>query len=87
MWSAEQNISRAGKGVFHEIPSHLFEKSSWNLYRFFFSSLSRKYVHAVAYTVVFVGPARFLFNAYVGCNATCPLSSSCSNKNDAHGVA
>ena len=31
--------------------------------------------------VVFVGAAHFVFNAYPGRNATCPLSS-CSNKND-----
>ena len=40
----------------------------------------------VAYTVVFVGPAHFVFNAYKGRNATWPLSS-CSNKNDGHTVA
>ena len=49
--------------------------------RFFPSSFNRKYVHTVACTVVFVGPAHFVFNAYTGRNATCPLSS-CSNKND-----
>ena len=49
--------------------------------RFFPSSFNRKYVHTVACTVVFVGPAHFVFNAYPGRNATCPLSS-CSNKND-----
>ena len=43
------------------------------------SSFNRKYVHLVACTVVFVGPACFVCNAYLGCNATCPLSS-CSNK-------
>ena len=49
--------------------------------RFFPSSFNRKYVHTVACTVVFEGPAHFVFNAYLGHNATCPLSS-CSNKND-----
>ena len=49
--------------------------------RFFPSSFNRKYVHTVACTVVFVGPARFVFNAYPGRIATCPLFS-CSNKND-----
>ena len=54
--------------------------------RSFPSSFNRKYVHMVAYTVVFVGPAHFDFNAYPGRNATC-LLSSCSNKNDGHAVA
>ena len=57
---------------------------------FFSSSFKRKYVHTfvhtVARTVVFVGPAGFVFNAYAGRNTTCPLSS-CSNKNDGHAVA
>ena len=48
--------------------------------RFFPSSFNRKYVHTVACTVVFVGTAHFVFNAYPGRNVTCPLSS-CSNKN------
>ena len=52
------------------------------------SGVNRKYVHTVACTVVFVGPAgrHFVFNAYTGRNATCPLFS-CSNKNDGHAVA
>ena len=54
--------------------------------RFFPSSFNRKYVHTVACAVVFVGPAHFVFNAYPGRNATCPLSS-CSNNNDGHAVA
>ena len=54
--------------------------------RSFLSSFNRKYVHTVACTVVFVGPARFVCNAYPGRDATCPLSS-CSNKNDGHAVA
>ena len=53
--------------------------------RFFPSSFNRKYGHTVACTVDFVGPAHFVFNAYPGRNATCPLSSW-SNKNDgSHG--
>ena len=63
------------------IPGHVLEKNTWNLYTFFPSSFNRKYVHTVACTVVFEGPAHFVFNAYPGRNATCPLSS-CSNKND-----
>ena len=54
--------------------------------RSFPSSFKRKYVHMVACTVVFVGPAHFVVNAYPGRNATCTLSS-CSNKNDGHAVA
>ena len=54
--------------------------------RSFPSSFKRKYVHMVACTVVFVGPAHFVFKAYPGRNAPCPLSS-CSNKNDGHAVA
>ena len=66
------------------IPGHILEKNTGTFVRFFRSSFNRKYVHAVACTVVFqvfVGPAHFVFNAYLGRNATCPLSS-CSNKND-----
>ena len=43
--------------------------------RLFPSSFNRKYVHTVACTVVFVGPAHFVFNDYPGRNATCPLSN------------
>ena len=54
--------------------------------RFIPSSFNRKYVHTVACTVVFVGPAfcvqrLTLIRANPGRIATCPLSS-CSNKND-----
>ena len=35
MWSAEQNISQAGKGVFHKIPGHVRDKNIGNLYTFF----------------------------------------------------
>ena len=67
--------------VFSKIPGHFLEESTRNPFGFFPSSFNRKYVHTVACTVVFVGPAHFVFNAYTGRNATCPLSS-CSNKND-----
>ena len=63
------------------IPGHVLEKNTQNLYKFFPSSFNRKYVYTVACTVVFVGPAHFVFNAYPGRNARCPLSN-CSNKND-----
>ena len=29
MWSAEQNISQAGKGVFHKIPGHARDKNTF----------------------------------------------------------
>ena len=35
MWSAEQNISLEGKGVFHKIPGHVLDKNTGNLYTFF----------------------------------------------------
>ena len=64
------------------IPGHVLEKNTRNLYTFFFpSSFNRKYVHTIACAVVFVGPAHFVFNAYPGRNATCPLPS-CSNKSE-----
>ena len=88
-WSAEQNISQAGKSVFHKIPAFpvmSLTKILETFIRSFPSSFNRKYVHMVACTVVFVGPACFVCNAYPGRNATCPLSS-CSNKNDGHAVA
>ena len=71
-WSAEQNISQAGKSVFHKIPGHVLEKILETFIRSFPSSFSRKYVH----TVVFLGTARFVCNAYSGCNSTCPFSST-----------
>ena len=50
--------------------------------RFFPSFFNRKYVHTVACTVVLaLLDPHFVFNAYPGRIATCPLSS-CSNKND-----
>ena len=73
MWSAEQNISQAGKGVFHKIPAFpvmSLTKILETFIRSFPSSFNRKYVHTVACTVVFVGPARFVCNAYPGRNAT-----------------
>ena len=82
MWSTVQNISQSKKRCFpHDSWSCPWEKYSKPLYVFFPSPFNRKYVHTVACTVVFVGPAHFVFNAYPGRNATCPLSS-CSNKND-----
>ena len=67
--------------VFSKIPGHFLEENTRNPFGFFPSSFNRKYVHMVACTVVLVRPAHFVFNAYPGRNATCPLSS-CSNKND-----
>ena len=88
MWSAQQNISQAGKGVFPRFPVMSLKKILETFISSFPSSFNRKYVHTVACNckVVFVGPARFVCNAYSGRNATCPLSS-CSNKNDGHAVA
>ena len=76
MWSAEQNISQAGKGVFHKIPGHVRDKNTGNLYTFFSFLFQQK-----------IRPHGYLNgNAYPGRNATCPLSS-CSNKNVGHAVA
>ena len=86
MWSAEQNISQAGKDVFPRFLVMSLRKKLEPFIGFFPSSeVNRKYVHTVACMAVFVGPAErhFKFNAYPGRNATCPLSS-CSNKNDGH---
>ena len=83
MWSAEKNISQAGKGVFPRFLVTSLKKILEPFIGFFPSSgVNRKYVYTVACTVVFVGPAgrHFVFNAYSGRNATCPLFS-CSNKN------
>ena len=85
MWSAEQNISQAGKGVFHKIPAFpvmSLTKILETFIRSFPSSFNKKYVHTVACTVVFVGPARFVCNAYPGRNATCLLC-----KDDGQAVA
>ena len=68
------------------LPDHVLHKMLETFIRSFPYSFNRKYVHKLACTVVFVGPAHFVFNAYPGRNATCPLSS-CSNKNDGHAVA
>ena len=82
MWSTVQNISQSSKRCFpHDFWSCPWEKYSKPLYVFLPSSFNRKYVHKVACTVVFVGPVHFVFTAYPGDNATCPLSN-CSNKND-----
>ena len=89
MWSAEQNISQAGKGVFPKFLVMSFTKILEPFIGFFLSSgVNRKCVHTVACTVIFVGPAgrHFVFKAHPGRNATWPLSS-CSNKNDGHAVA
>ena len=92
MWNTVQNtaenISQSRKRCFpHDSWSCRWEKYSKPLYVFFPpSGVNRKYIHTVACTVVFVGPAHFVFNAYPGRNATCRLSS-CSNKNDGHVVA
>ena len=75
--------------MLHKIPAFTvmsLTKILETFIRSFPSSFNRKYVHTVAFTVVFVGPSRFVCNAYAGSNATCPLSS-CSNKNDGHAVA
>ena len=77
------------KGVFHKIPAFpvmSLTKILETFIRSFSSSFNRKYFQTVACTVVFVGPARLVCNAYLGRNATCSFSS-CSNKNDGHAVA
>ena len=70
MWSAKQNISQAGKGVFPRFLVMPLRKIRENFIGFFSSSFERKYVHTfvhtVACTIVFVGPAGFVFNAYAG---------------------
>ena len=62
-----------------KIPGHVLENNTRNLYGFFSSSFKIKYVHTfvhtVACTVVFVGPAGF------GFNATCPLSFQLFQRN------
>ena len=72
MWSAKQNISQAGKGVFPRFLVMSLRKILETFIGFFSPSFKRKYVHTfvhtAACTVVFVGPAGFVFNA------TCPLS-------------
>ena len=86
---AEILVEWIAPGVFHKIPAFPIMSSTKILETFIRSfpySFNRKYVHKLACTVVFVGPAHFVFNAYPGRNATCPLSS-CSNKNDGHAVA
>ena len=77
MWRAKQNISQAGKGVFPRFLLMSLRKILETFIRFFSPSFKRKYVHTFVHTVactnVFVGPAGFVFNAYVGRNTTCPL--------------
>ena len=72
MWSAKQNISQAGKGVFPRFLVMSLRKILETFIGVFSPSFKRKYVHTfvhtAACTVVFVGPAGFVFNA------TCPLS-------------
>ena len=72
MWSAKQNISQAGKGVFPRFLVMSLRTILETFMGFFSSSFKIKYVHTfvhtVACTVVFVGPAGF------GFNATFPLS-------------
>ena len=58
--------------MFHKIPGHILDKNAGNLYKLFPSSFNTKYVHAVAWRVIFVGPARFVCNAYPGRNGACP---------------
>ena len=71
-----QNISQSRKFVFHMIPGHVLEKNTRNLYTFFSFLFQQKIrPHGRLYG------RHFVFNAYPGRNATCPLSS-CSNKND-----
>ena len=63
MWSAEQNICQAGKGVFYKIPAFpvmSLTKILETFSRYFPPSFNRKYVHTVASTVVFVAPARLV---------------------------
>ena len=55
--------------------------------RFVPSSFNKKYVHTVACTVVLVGPARFVFNAYPGRNASCAHFSCSKKKNEGREVA
>ena len=77
MWSAEQNISQAGKRVFHKIPAFpvmSLTKILETFIRSFPSSFNRKYAHTVACTVVFVGPARFVCNVRLSVRQ-CYLSS------------
>ena len=68
----ETKYQSSRKRCVPKIPGHVLEKNTRNLYRFFSSSFKTKYVqtfvHTIACTVVFVGPADFVFNA------TCPLS-------------
>ena len=68
----ETKYQSSRKRCIPKIPGHVLEKNTRNHYRFFSSSFKTKYVHTfvhtIACTVVFVGPAGFVLNA------TCPLS-------------
>ena len=79
MWSAKQKYQSSRKRCVPKIPGHVLENNTRNLYGFFSSSFKIKYVHTfvhtVACTVVFVGPAGF------GFNATCPLSFQLFQRN------
>ena len=69
MWSVEQNIGQVEKGVFYKILAFLvmsLTKILETFKRFFPSSFNRKYLHTVACTVVFIGAAHFVCNAYLG---------------------
>ena len=63
MWSAEQNISQAGKGVFHKIPAFpvmSLTKILETFVRSFPSSFNRKYAHMVTWTVTLIRAALLL---------------------------
>ena len=63
------------------IPGHVLEKNTRNLYTFFSFLFQQKIrPHSRLYGRL-CRTRHFVFNAYPGRNATCPLSS-CSNKND-----
>ena len=82
MWSTVKNISQSWKRCFpHDSWSRPWEKCSKRLYVFFLPLSTENTPDTVACTGVFVRPAHFVFNAFPGRNANCPLSS-CSNKND-----
>ena len=80
MWSAEQNISQAGKGVFHKIPAFpvmSLTKILETFIRSFPSSFSRKYVHMVTWTVTLLRAAMLLVL----------FPAVQKKKNDGHAVA
>ena len=82
MWSTVQNISQSRKRCFpHDSWSCPWEKY-WKPFYTFFSFLFQQKIrpHGPLYGRL-CRPAHFVFNAYPGRNATCPLST-CSDKND-----